>query len=120
MTTHTGSTAATLSGTVDPPTFGKAMFGAALQLGTYAVVWSRTTAAPCLHAPIPCIMDLSRADPWGRQVLVTIALAFLVWVASVLLAHGGTSDPSIVDRLWSILPIPYVWHAWLSVRARRG
>ena len=39
--------------------------------------------------------------------------------------HGGTlfsagaSDPSIVDKLWSILPWLYVWHAYYSAPSPR-
>ena len=44
-------------------------------------------------------------------------MAGTTWVLSVVLGIGssaGTSDPSIVDRLWSILPVVYVWHMLLS------
>ena len=52
MTSLTGSTEATLKGTVDGPSLGKAMFGSALQLGTFAYVWgTQTSAKACLQDP---------------------------------------------------------------------
>ena len=67
--------------------------------------------------PVACLTDFGSADPWGRQVLITALGAALVWFVSILPLLRGVgphSDPSIVDRLWSIQPILYVWHFYLS------
>ena len=48
-----------------------------------------------------------------------LLLATAIWLASVVRRESGTSDPSIVDRLWSLLPLAYVAHAYLS-RGPRG
>ena len=52
-----------------------------------------------------------------RMLVCRLCVAGATWVLSVVLGIGssaGTSDPSIVDRLWSILPVVYVWHMLLS------
>ena len=50
--------------------------------------------------------------------MFTYAFAFLMWVLSLrTLPRTGTSDPSIVDRLWSIMPWLYTWHWCLSAPA---
>lgn len=73
--------------------------------------------SPELTPCSPRTADPASADPWGRQVLGTIVIGLCTWVISVILglAHGGqTSDPSLVDRMWSVLPCLYVWHLLLS------
>ena len=115
MTTKTGSTAQTLAGTVTPPTFVEALGGAVLQLSVLLYCWGTQTSfgAACLPDPTaPSCLD----DPWGRQVMGTLGLAAFFWLYSLrTLASEGTSDPSIVDRLWSILPWVYCWHSLLSM-----
>ena len=113
MTSLTGRTSATLEGTVKPPTIFMALAGACLQLSLVGYVWGRYSSfGLCVSEPLSkaCL-----ADPWARQVCATLCLALLLWVCSLnTLASTGSSDPSIVDRCWSILPIFYVWHLALS------
>jgi hypothetical protein len=120
MTSLTGATAQKLPGTVEPPSFGLAMFGACMQLSCVLLTWStQTSAADCLlHAPTRCVLDPRGADPWGRLALATVGgVGPATWLASLWLGRGEvTSDPSIVDRLWSILPMLYVGHLLLSVQ----
>ena len=103
MTTLTGSTAQTLAGTVDPPTLPAALAGAVVQFGVLAAVWLQCT-------PVGnCAAELSYAacveEPWSRQVLLTLGICSVMWLISLrTIPTSGTSDPSIVDRLWSILP----------------
>ena len=48
----------------------------------------------------------AEADPWGKLALFTLCFTCpATWVLSLVLGRGHeTSDPSIVDRLWSIVP----------------
>jgi steroid 5-alpha reductase family enzyme len=116
MTTLTGSTAATLSGTVDPPTVSAAIAGAIIQIATLSSIWfTSTSAATCCPDPRECF-----DDPWARQVLITLTLCLALWLYSLrTIPSTGTSDPSIVDRLWSILPFLYCWHWYFSVPSAR-
>ena len=113
MTTLTGSTAQTLAGTVSPPTFPVVIAGAIAQFGILASVWlqytplgqcaSERTASACLR------------EPWSRQVLLTLAIGSLMWLWSLrTIRKTGVSDPSLVDRVWSVLPWLYTWHLYLS------
>ena len=111
MTSKTGSTAQTLEGTVTPPTIAQALFGAIVQLGVVGWAWSRfTTFGTCFAS-----LEACSRDPWARQVLVTLGLCACFWLYSLrTIPATGTSDPSIVDRLWSVLPWCYVWHLYAS------
>lgn len=116
MTSLTGSTAQTLKGTIDPPPYAAAIAGALVQIGTLGFVWSRTSASACLTDPLGCFSELTTADPWGRQALITLVGAMAIWLFSLLPMLQGSphSDPSIVDRLWSVQPVLYCWHFYLS------
>ena len=116
MTTLTGLTEQTLAGTVEHTSFELAMFGACLQLSVVLGVWTtQTSAGACLGDPLGCLGDLGAADPWGRQAVGTLCIAGCCWLLSLThTTEQGTSDPSIVDRLWSILPACYVTHLLLS------
>jgi hypothetical protein len=118
MTSKTGKTEMTLVGTREPPTFGLAMFGAVAQLATLSYVWfHHTPAQACMLSPWACLTDPGAAHPFGRNIIFCLAQCVLLWLYSVAkgrTSEGGTSDPSIVDRLWSILPALYVLHFMLS------
>ena len=116
MTTLTGITEQKLAGTVDHTSFELAMFGAVLQLATVLGVWhTQTSAHTCLGDPIGCLSDLGAADPWGRTALLTLCFSAFTWALSVYRgSEEGTSDPSIVDRLWSINPLVYTLHFFFS------
>ena len=116
MTTLTGSTKATLAGTVDPPTIFAALSGAVVQISTLTSVWYKyTSLGSCVPDPRQCV-----DDPWARQVLMTVALCLGLWAYSLRsIPSTGTSDPSIVDRLWSVLPAIYCWHWYLSAPSSR-
>eukprot|EP00928_Gymnodinium_smaydae_P082644 TRINITY_DN65965_c0_g1_i1.p1 TRINITY_DN65965_c0_g1~~TRINITY_DN65965_c0_g1_i1.p1 ORF type:complete len:341 (+),score=14.18 TRINITY_DN65965_c0_g1_i1:47-1069(+) len=109
MTTKTGATA--MKGLPDGPPLIAALFGAGLQLGTLGYTWRyHTSAEACLSSPIQCAFD-SKADPFGRSILFVLFLTSSMWIVSLRsLPSTGTSDPSIVDRLWSIMPWIYVWY----------
>ena len=117
MTSLTGTTEQTLKGVIEPPPFTAALGGALVQLGVLYNVWKSTSAASCLNDPVNCLTNLRAADPWERQALCTFIGAVLIWIISLIpLLRGESkhSDPSIVDRLWSIQPILYCWHFYFS------
>ena len=116
MTTLTGITEQKHAGTVDHTSFELAMFGATLQLSTVLGVWyTQTSASVCLSDPIGCLSDLGAADAWGRQALLTLCFSLFMWVLSIYSgSEEGTSDPSIVDRLWSINPLVYTLHFFFA------
>lgn len=110
MTTKTGSTE--MHTFPSGPPFSAAMFGASLQLGTLAYVWHEfSTARDCMSSPWQCLSHPFSSDPWGRTVAFTVTFALVMWAVSLrTLPSTGTTDPSIVDRLWSIMPWLYNWH----------
>ncbi|CAE8676675.1 unnamed protein product, partial [Polarella glacialis] len=109
----TGSTA--LTSLPDGPPLIAALFGAVLQLGTLVYVWGYSSARECLADAPSCILRPWSADPWGRTVVFTLTFAIFMWLVSLrTLPATGASDPSIVDRLWSIMPFLYTWHWCLS------
>lgn len=112
MTSKTGVTKITLQSTLEPPTFAQATGGAVAMTGALMYLWvNYTTAKDCILNPVACLSNLKEADPWGRQVVLTACMCFSLWVVSVInRTEKGGSDPSIVDRLWSILPVLYTWH----------
>jgi hypothetical protein len=117
MTSLTGTTEMKLEASRKPVPYAVALFGAVAQLGTVVYVWSSyTSAGPCMGDPLGCLAHFSESDAFGRQVVLTFLCAFLQWVVSVAIGQmeGTPSDPSIVDRLWSILPFLYVWHMYIS------
>ena len=122
MTTLTGITEQKHAGTVEHTSFELAMFGAVLQLSTVLGIWAtQTSASACLGDPIGCLGDLPSADPWGRQALLTLCFAAMMWMLSIYrCSESGTSDPSIVDRLWSINPLVYTLHFWYSAGGQEG
>ena len=49
------------------------------------------------------------------MVIAVITLALTIWVYSMLNGKKGHgSDPSVVDKTWSILPPVYVWILYLK------
>merc|ERR1711865_156657 len=115
MTSLTGTTAQTLAGTIEPPPYFAALGGAMVQIGTLFYAWNLTSATECFGGPLLCLSQLTTSDPWGRQAILTIVGALLIWLVSLfpLLQGGKHSDPSIVDRLWSIQPVFYCWHFYI-------
>lgn len=77
------------------------------------VIASRGASWPCLQAT-----PTEEIDPWGQLVFLVTVLALAVWAGSVVLGFivhkRGTSDPSIVDRLWSIVPACYMWFMYYA------
>ena len=112
MTSLTGVTEKTLKGTVAPPTVGAALAGAVIQILCVAWVWIKfTSVGQCFSNGF----GSCASDPWARQVLATCGLCLGLWAYSLrTIPSSGTSDPSIVDRLWSLLPPIYCWHFYLS------
>ena len=118
MTSLTGSTPQTLKGTVDPPTIGKALVGGVIQISMLCYIWTaNTSAGQCTSA---ATFSKCSSDPWARNVLITLALCLSLWLFSLrTIPSTGTSDPSIVDRLWSVLPWLYCWHWYFSAPSPR-
>jgi len=117
MTSLTGVTAKTLTATVDPPTITQALAGSVLQLCTLGYIWYHYTSFK------ECVQDTSVCvnDPWSRGIIITLSLCLLLWTYSLRsIPSTGTSDPSIVDRLWSLLPWLYCWHWYLTAPSPRG
>ena len=107
MTTKTGSTPVDLDAIPPPVPFLACVGGAALQVAGLLAVWARTSAGPCLAAPMACVRS-DDADPWGRLVVGALTVAAFIWAVS--LRTDTHSDASIVDRLWSIQPWVYCWY----------
>lgn len=120
MTTKTGATEMALD-TRGPP-FIAAIGGACVQLGTLGYVWrSYSSAATCMASPLRCLGNPAEADTWGLTVVLFVPYVVLQWALSLrTVRSAGTSDPSIVDRLWSIMPWIYVWGWYLVTRIRTG
>lgn len=119
MTSKTGKTEATLKGTVAPPTIVQALSGAVIQLAAVGYVWCQYTSLG------DCVASLSRIscmeEPWSRQVAITLGMCLTLWLYSLrTIPYTGTSDPSIVDRLWSIVPALYCWHFFAAAQTARG
>ena len=118
MTSLTGSTAQTLEGTVLFPPLPTILGGCFFQLGTIGVVWA--TLSPfslCLAGPSA---DSCWEDPWSRLLLVHLCVCLLVWIYSLrTIPATGTSDPSIVDRIWSNLPWIYTCVVAVSLPSTR-
>jgi len=115
MTTLTGKTAMTLAGTLTPPTFAETIGGAVAMSGLYLYVWTGTSAGAYWADPVGC---LTGGDAWARQVVLTLLLNAATWLYSLrTIPTHGTSDSSIVDRLWSVAPVLTCWH-WLLAMDR--
>jgi steroid 5-alpha reductase family enzyme len=119
MTSLTGKTEQTLKGTVSPPTLAAALGGSVAQFGILAYVWiNATSLGDCVTKRT---YDACLDDPWSRQVIGTLSIGTLLWLYSLrTLPSQGRSYPSIVDRIWSILPWLYSWHLYLSSPTPRG
>jgi steroid 5-alpha reductase family enzyme len=112
MTTRTGITEQTLAGTVDPPPYWLAMVGSTIQMGVLLWIWSDHHASA---GKLFTLNDLSK-DPFTASVAATLGLIFTTWIISVVdrSPHGGP-NPSLVDRMWSILPAVYCW--WWYIKS---
>ena len=121
MTSLTGKTHQQLPGTVAPPSFGETMAGVTFQLSTGILVWvCFSPLGLCIAGTDVYPRSICFRDPWARQVLATFWLTLFMWLYSLrTIPKTGTSDPSIVDRLWSILPWLYVWHYVFSCSETR-
>ncbi|CAE7233514.1 unnamed protein product [Symbiodinium natans] len=95
--------------------------GGLLQLSTVHYVWyAYTSAQTCLADPLRVLAHPWSADPWGRTIVFVDAFALFMWFISLrTLPATGTSDPSIVDRLWSLMPWIYCWH-WFGASCVHG
>ena len=123
--------AAGAKGTVAHASFPEAIFGGVLGAGVLFGAWAQYYSAgldecfaPVLRGEFPCLSLDPKPDvvahPFGQLVFLVTAFALLVWVGSVYLGKKhdrGCSDPSIVDRLWSIVPAVYCWWMWRAAAA---
>ena len=116
MTSLTGTTEETLVGTVKTPPLPAIFGGCFIQITTLTVIWTQYSP---LHG---CLGDHATcwSDPWSRVLMIHLSIVALVWLYSLrTIRSTGTSDPSIVDRMWSNLPYVYCWllaAAWPSPR----
>jgi len=100
MTSLTGSVAVTNADAFPHPNFPLTIIGSIVQGGIILYAWLGLSSAQNgdLH------------DPWTLVVAGTFATALAVWVSSVVTGtKEGGSNPSIVDRLWSTLPVFCAW-----------
>lgn len=119
MTSLTGSVPLTHSTTISPPPFAAAVIGGLIQISVVVYIWWRfTSAKECLEDMSGCLIRFSSSDPFGRLVVMLMLSTVVVFAVSVVNGfHQGkyrTADPSIVDRLWSLAPIVYVWYLFFS------
>eukprot|EP00035_Acanthoeca_spectabilis_P026574 m.463250 g.463250 ORF g.463250 m.463250 type:complete len:355 (+) comp22971_c0_seq1:17-1081(+) len=132
MTSLTGSTAAKLKGSGQPPGFWVTMGGSFAQLGAMALVWDRYAGASVseykrgvtacgLDFSVSGCRDWSFSAPWTVAVLAQIVLAFAIWLSSVVKrGHDGLPDPSVVDKLWSVTPFVNAWwFHWTTITPQR-
>ena len=109
-------------GTVDHASFPEAILGGVLATGLMFVAWSQSGYSHNLslcYTPIitsfqcPCVTltPIPGINAWTHLIFYVTILMVVVYVGSLILGHvihcRGTADPSIVDRLWSIVPALY-------------
>ena len=129
MTSKTGKTSLKYKTDLKPQSFAVVMAGTSAQIAGLLYVWKEYTSfgetiEKC-GTDAKCYMNTE--DPWSRQVVITAGIITVTWILSLILGFGGfghgkpgTADPSIVDRLWSILPPLYVWGCYFSTKTSTG
>ena len=121
MTSLTGVTQMTARGTIEPPAWWQAMLGAVAQCSTVSYIWYHYTAFGACLRSLQSFDGSACEDPWARTCIFTYSFALVMWLLSLRsVPSTGTSDPSIVDRLWSIMPWLYSWHWYASAPSPRG
>merc|ERR1712178_602574 len=85
-------------------------------MGGYA--WSHyTSVGDCFRSPLACMAP--SGDIFGRTVMLVMLVTFAQYLFSLMtLPTKGESDPSIVDRLWSIMPWLYTWIWYVAASFR--
>eukprot|EP00940_MAST-03C_sp_MAST-3C-sp2_P001677 g1677.t1 len=124
MTSATGKESLKFKTDLEPQSFSTVILGSSVQIGALFYVWfTQSSAKKCADrigqddAFATCVKE----DLFSRQICVALGIILLSWVLSIVIGraegnpHRGTSDPSITDRLWSVLPPCYVAHCYLSV-----
>eukprot|EP00941_MAST-03F_sp_MAST-3F-sp1_P003156 g3156.t1 len=120
MTSLTGRTAAQFKSSVHLMSPTVALAGAAVQLSAVLFVWSSyTSAKSCTESfsKLEVCLSGNVKDAWSHAVGFCLLTALITWIVSMLIGKWGSymynkpfvSDTSIVDRLWSIIPVVYVW-----------
>ena len=109
-------------GTVDHASFPEAMLGGFLGCGVIFGAWGQVYGyggdyvdySKCYGDSLLKCFTLSPLDDvnaFEHLVFYVTCLMVLVFLSSLFLGHvikkRGTADPSIVDRLWSIVPAVY-------------
>lgn len=112
-------------GTVEHASFLEGLVGGVLSISF--IVWVNQTffgvdflrcASDLLKQDVACIAGLGGGDknPWEQLCFTVFLLSLATWVGSVFLGRGKPhSDPSIIDRLWSIVPFVYSWYMYSQV-----
>lgn len=106
----------------DPtPPSALVIFASALGIALVYGVWiTLTSAKRCvLEDPFGCLLNPAEADPWAIQVAACASSAVAIWAFSLIKSAKKECDPSIIDRLWSIEPVIYSWHAYWGYGAKR-
>ncbi len=121
MTSLTGKTEIKKGQKIDGPPFWQAIGGAIIQSCIVGYTWFNFSSSAELLSS-KNLMDVFWSDFWSRQVVITVCGIVLIWAASLrsCFSKRGKSDPSIVDRLWSIQPAFYSWHFYISSPSTRG
>eukprot|EP00939_MAST-03C_sp_MAST-3C-sp1_P005041 g5041.t1 len=125
MTSTTGKSDLKYETDLKPQSFSAVVLGSLAQIGLLAYVWyAQSGANRCIsEMTMNDIFECAKKDMWSRQILATVSIVLATWILSVVLgkthSNDGTSDPSIVDRLWSILPPLFVWHCYYSAKSPR-
>lgn len=65
------------------------------------------------YTPARSVMNLTTESPNVFGVQVMICAINILTIFAYSLREGNKCDPSIVDKLWSIQPVMYCWHAYL-------
>jgi steroid 5-alpha reductase family enzyme len=105
-------------GTVNHASFPEAMFGGFLGIGVIFGAWGQASYVD--YSKCYDISNLKKCftfspvegiNAFEHLVFYVTVLMLAVFIGSLILGHivkkRGTADPSIVDRLWSIVPAVY-------------
>merc|ERR1719408_743717 len=73
-----------------------------------------------MRDPVSTLQSAKTADTWGLSVVAFVPYVAIQWLLSLrTVPSTGTSDPSIVDRLWSVMPWLYCWGWTLSSKTNK-
>jgi len=108
-------------GSVEHASFTEALIGGVGSSSACFYIWEIYYGADmtgCLakkdYTFLSCLSrNQDEVNPWGNLVVAVVIISILTFISSWVLrfAHGrSAADPSVVDRLWSIVPWCYAWY----------